>query len=248
MKRLLKRILSFGPLSRFPVRVRQGLAKGAWWSLYPATVYWRQGGGHPAIDKILLQHACQLGSVAWDLGAHLGLYTVGIARHVGEDGQVVAFEPDAVSRRRLELHVARNGLKNVLVIGAAAGSATGEGVLLQDETFGGTSPHLAFSERNTAAIPWVALDDLVAGNKIPLPQFIKIDVGGHGGRALDGMRRSLTRSRPVLLMTFHGGDENRQAASLLQSLNYGCHELDGVPCPWPTREYHGDLLLMPKKE
>jgi len=214
VKNIAKKVLGCGPISRFPVKVRKGLAKGAWWTLFPVSANWRSGGGHPEIDETILKYACQPGIVAWDLGAHFGIYTIGMARRVGGTGQVVAFEPDAVSRARLELHIGRNKLNNVVVIAAAASSNYGTGVLLQYGDFGNTTSHLAFPGENTLAVPLkaaiscVAADGLVAAGKIRLPQFAKIDVEGHGGKALEGMSCSLTKSRPVMLMAFHGGDEN----------------------------------------
>jgi FkbM family methyltransferase len=250
---MIKKILSHQPISRFPVKVRKGVAKGAWWTLYPSSSYWRTGGGHPAIDQVIMNYACKPGGVAWDLGAHFGIYTVGMARHVGDAGQIVAFEPDAISRARLELHISRNKLRNVVVVAAAASSTGGEAFLLQYGAFGNTTSHLAFPGENTSAvplkasIPCVAIDDLVADGKIRLPQFVKIDVEGHGGKALEGMRHSLLKSRPVILMAFHEGAENTETAAILKDLNYDSHELTGERCDWPPPSYFGDLLLLPAK-
>lgn len=250
---MLRKILQYRPISRLPVKVRRGVAKGAWWTLFPATSYWRTGGGHPEIDRVILRYACKPGGVAWDLGSHFGIYTIGMALHVGETGQIAAFEPDAISRERLELHISWNKLRNVVVIGAAASSASGEAVLLQYDAFGNTSSHLAFPDEDASAVPLktsircVAPDDLVAGGQIRLPQFIKIDVEGHGAKALEGMCQSLSKSRPVILMAFHGQDENVEATRIFQALNYGCHHLNGDRHDWPERAFFGDLLLLPSR-
>ncbi|MSU65186.1 MAG: hypothetical protein EXS38_03585 [Opitutus sp.] len=44
------------------------------------------------------------GWTCWDLGAHFGLYSVGLARRVGPAGQVAAFEPNPISFARLQRH------------------------------------------------------------------------------------------------------------------------------------------------
>src|SRR5205085_1089961 len=90
---LASSILGHTPLGRWPVRVRSGIARGARWTLYPASAYWR-GTHEPVLQSTLvaLADAGIEGWSCWDLGAHFGLYSVGLARHVGPKGQVAAFE------------------------------------------------------------------------------------------------------------------------------------------------------------
>ena len=50
------------------------------------------------------------GRDCWDLGAHYGLYSIGLARHAGPDAQIVALEPNPVSFARLNYHRRLNRL------------------------------------------------------------------------------------------------------------------------------------------
>jgi hypothetical protein len=97
------------PLGLCPVRVRRGVAAGARWTLYPWTSYWR-GTHEPAVQEALL--ALGGGDIrgwnCWDLGAHFGLYSIGLAQRVGPMGQVAAFEPNPLSYARLHRHARMN--------------------------------------------------------------------------------------------------------------------------------------------
>ena len=57
------------------------------------------------------------GSVAVDIGANVGLHTLSIARRVGTEGKVLAFEPDPDNFRILERNLAANNVANVEPLG-----------------------------------------------------------------------------------------------------------------------------------
>src|ERR1043165_1953864 len=61
------------------------------------------------------------GDTYWDIGASIGLYSVLLAKAVGEKGAVVAFEPEPRSFQRLEQNVALNRLNNVRLFRNALG-------------------------------------------------------------------------------------------------------------------------------
>ena len=65
------------------------------------------------------------GSLAVDVGAHIGCHTVFMAKQVGPGGAVFAFEAQRVIFQNLCANLALNGLSNVRVFNAAAGSEEG---------------------------------------------------------------------------------------------------------------------------
>ena len=109
---LLSILLCLTPLQYFPVRVRHGLAKGARWTFLPYSHNWRQGGEQEIIAAVAMLDEIKDAS-CWDMGAHHGIHTLGLAMQVGQKGQVAAFEPDPVSFRRLARHIRMNRLPNV---------------------------------------------------------------------------------------------------------------------------------------
>src|SRR5215471_2817272 len=74
----------------------------------------------------------QPGMRAIDIGANYGTYTLAMARAVGPDGRVWAYEPADATARYLRKSIARNGLANVEMVQAALSNRTGTGRLHLD--------------------------------------------------------------------------------------------------------------------
>lgn len=210
-----------------PVRIRSGAAKGARWTLFPWASYWR-GTHEPAV-----QHAIERlgdgdirGWSCWDLGAHFGFYSVALAMRVGPGGQVAAFEPNPMSFGRLERHRRMNRLGWLKPYQAAASDRSAAAELLTYGALDSTSTHLRYGDEAGGAgsapigIRALRLDELVESGELRLPQFAKVDVEGHGHRALEGMRGSVARSRPVLIIGFHSREEVDGVLGVLGPLGY----------------------------
>ena len=212
-------------LQYLPVRVRRGLLAGARWTLYPWTSYWR-GGYEPDMERAILSLGDLRGKACWDLGAHFGYYSVGLALRTGPSGQVVAVEPLPTNYSRLERHRQMNNLSWVKTYQCAVSDVTGEAEFFSDVSHGDTTVHLQYDDEvktavtQTIFVHTIRLDDLVAGGEIRLPDFIKIDVEGHGHHALGGAIDAIRRARPVILMGFHSPQEVAGTEALLQPLGY----------------------------
>ena len=235
---------------RFPVVILRGLAHGAWWSIYPYSAYWRNGGADPSIDAILRCYATLPSIVCWDIGAHYGIYAVGLARAIGPAGRVEAFEPDPVSYRRLNWHRRLNRLSHLHVHPVAASSTTQTARLYQYSGFGNTTSHLPFENKNTDQVPYreiatVALDEWVQTGRILPPRFIKIDVEGHAGPALEGMRRTLATVHPVILLAIHTQAEHESCRAILSGLYYSLQSLAKGDATTVLTSHFGELLCIP---
>ena len=215
----------------FPVLVLAGPARFSWWTLYPYSSYWRRGGHEPEIALAISSIGGLEGKTAWDLGAHYGIHTLGFSRQVGPRGQVVAFEPDPASYRRLQLHLRMNRLKNVLTFQAAASERTAEQTLVVDRGVGATTSHLPYPGEqlshasHTLQIRCVRIDDLVGAGQIRPPNIIKLDVEGHGGEALAGARNAIQASKPVIVASTHSPQEAAAIRAVLEPLGYLCERL-----------------------
>lgn len=243
----MNRLLSW--LGRFPVLVLRGPARLAWWSVYPCSSYWRQGGNDLRVEKIIAEHAARPGLVFWDLGAHHGIYSVGVARAVGPGGRVEAFEPDPVSFQRLAWHRKLNRLSWLHTHPVAVSDSDGSARIYQYDGFGSTSTHLPFQGESLAGVPFrdtptVRLDSWLAEGRVSRPDFIKIDVEGHAGPALAGMRDTFA-SRPVALVAVHYREEYEAVVQFFTERGYSLQALpspDGLPV---SETFFGELLALP---
>ncbi len=234
-----------------PVTVRAGAARGARWTLFPWTSYWK-GTHEPALQACIA--AVGGGAIAgwccWDLGAHFGLYSVALARAVGPDGQVAAFEPNPASFARLERHRRMNGLTWLKTFEAAVSDTAGSSELLTYGNLDSTSTHLRYEDETMdaaakpLAIRSVRLDDLVAAGELRPPQFVKVDVEGHGHRAVAGMQATLARSRPILAVAFHSIPEVNGVLAALEPLGYTRSRI-GPPGAGPAAMVGEDYLFTP---
>jgi FkbM family methyltransferase len=254
MKRNLSRLAAWGVgrtgLGLLPVRVRGGLAAGARWTLYPWTSYWR-GTHEPRVQAAML--ALGGGNIAgwscWDLGAHFGLYSIGLARRVGPTGEVAAFEPNPVSFARLRRHARMNRLPWLKIHEAAVSDHTGSSEIYTYGDMGSTAAHLPNEgePRQDACTPvgvrTLGLDELVASGRLRPPHFVKVDVEGHAHRALAGMAAALRKHRPLLIVALHSPEEEAGVLGLLRPLGYDFAPIEpAARPPWCGQ----DLLFTPR--
>lgn len=247
LKRATDRFLRSTGLAFAPVRVRSGLAKSARWTLYPWTSYWR-GTHEPELQELIGNLGDLTGWSCWDLGAHYGLYSVGLAMRTGPSGQVAAFEPNPVSYERLARHVTMNSMPWLRAFRAAVSDHAGTAELYTYGQTESTTTHLAYEgeTRQESCRPLeveiVRLDEMVERGAIRPPDFIKIDVEGHGHKALAGGQKAIATKRPMILAALHGRAEAEGMRSLLRSLGYEEKVLS-----WsPIINDFGDVLFRPR--
>jgi FkbM family methyltransferase len=247
--RFVQKVLSIPAISRLPVRVQRGVAAGARWSLFPCTSYWR-GTHEPEVQALLSNLMDWRGKSVWDLGSHFGLFAVGLGRRVGPEGAVAAFEPHPENFSRLQLHLRRNHLTWASAYQCAVSDQDGRQQLLLYNPTASTTGHLLYEgetwrpEIPQIEVPTCALDAWVDEGKIKAPDFIKVDVEGHGHKALAGARRAIAAKRPVILMGFHSRLEVAGAEELLKPLGY---RFDPVKPDAPADRIGADFILRPER-
>lgn len=135
------------------------------------------------------------GLCAIDVGAALGLFSLELARLVGEGGRVIAIEPSSTSVRLLKRNARRNRAV-VSVLHAAASSADGaRNFYLTDSSDSHAFyPHPLIGPRKQISIKTVRLDSVAES-----VDFLKIDVEGAELDVLRGASQLLSRS-PLLVV------------------------------------------------
>src|SRR4029077_19152386 len=76
-------------------------------------------------EQELFQRVVHPGDLVVEVGANIGAHTVELARLVGSDGEVHAFEPQRIVFQTLCANVALNQLTNVRTLQAAVGAQCG---------------------------------------------------------------------------------------------------------------------------
>jgi FkbM family methyltransferase len=134
---------------------------------------------------------------------------------------------------------------------AAASDDDGESELYTYGDLGATTTHLPYDgePRLAHAVPLkvrtMRLDEAVREGRLRSPNFVKIDVEGHGHRALNGMGQTLRSLRPLLLIGFHCREELEGVMNLLRPLDYTL-QLIGSARPVDEPAVGGDYLFIPR--
>jgi FkbM family methyltransferase len=138
------------------------------------------------------------GMVVYDIGAHVGFYTLLAARLAGPEGQVYAFEPFPPNYDYLNRHVQLNGLRTVATYKQAVSDTIGTLVFQPGaNTYTG---HLVekVPGPNDIAVKVVTVDGIIAAGTLPPPDFVKVDVEGFEMNALRGMERLIRKNHPII--------------------------------------------------
>ncbi len=183
----------------------------------------------------ILQAVTAEASVAFDVGANVGLISLTLAERVGPDGQVVAFEALPANVDRLNANLALNDSgRRVRVESVAVGDASGQAAFLVHRSGGmgklGGSAGRAEVYSDQITVPVVSLDDYVYPQGHPAPSVVKIDVEGGEGMVLKGADRLLSERRPTLLIELHGPEAASSVWEQLMRHDYTVRELSkGLP-------------------
>jgi len=213
-----------------PVEV-QGLRM---WLDWPDSLGLRRNPIYEPLETAVVSACMRPGMRVVDLGANIGYYTLLMARAVGEQGRVWAFEPDPANCALLRRNAMLNGFAQVEVIEAAAAEAAGEVTLYSSEQNRGDNRiyHSSGEKRSAARVKTVRVADcLPAGERL---DFVKMDIQGAEPQALGGMMEVLHRSPEVLLLTEYWPEGIAQAGQVpedfldaLRASGFGLHLLEG---------------------
>jgi len=180
------------------------------------------------------------GNTVLDIGANIGAHTMPIAKLVGENGRVIAFEPTDYAFFKL--------CKNVAANPTLAGRVKCLQTMLGDH-LDGTTPSLYSSwplaQENglhaehrgklmsTHGASVTTLDSVLDALSVDRVDFIKADIDGFECQMLRGASRCLSRWHPVLVMELspyvleEQGDSVEELLRILVEHGYSIYALDG---------------------
>jgi len=149
-------------------------------------------------DLAFLECHIKPGMTVIDIGANLGMYSLAIAKLVGESGRVYAFEPAPSLYRAAARNIQRNDMAGIVRLeNVALGSKTGNALLYPGGFNSGNSRLVASSRHPDAVrVSLSRLDDILPDLSV---DWIKIDVQGWEVEVLRGMQETLRRNPSIRL-------------------------------------------------
>ncbi len=142
------------------------------------------------------------GDVFVDVGAYVGFFSMYASRIVGEEGKVLAFEPNPLAYRVLLKNLKMNSIKNVIALNVALGSREEYRYLSMNDNRPASETTLMDTGRNgkRVRVRVRRLDDVLNDLGIGNVRMVKIDVEGWENEVLKGTVRTIERSRPILVI------------------------------------------------
>jgi len=213
----LAQLLRYGLKSKLLwilVPIQAGPLKGFRWSL-PTGRRFLKGAYHEAETSALL-NLIKPGDVVFDIGAHVGYYSLAAAQAVGGGGKVFAFEPLPVNLKALHTHIKANGVDNVIVMPYAVSSET---AISRFHSPGGTGRG-RLSDNGGITVNAIFLDDLFLAGEIPPPNVVKMDIEGGELSALTGAAKVIEACSPRIFLATHGKEIRSQCEDFLRGKGY----------------------------
>jgi FkbM family methyltransferase len=140
-----------------------------------------------------------------DVGANVGQYTLLLSRLVGPSGRVLAFEPITTTAATLASVSARYAAwQNISVLNLAASDRVGMLFFELPIDQAGLCNFERAQVNKSGATPvfGISIDALQLPNRVSLA---KIDAEGHETEILNGMRQTIERDLPALIVEDNGG-------------------------------------------
>ncbi len=214
--------------------------------------YW---GPMSRVDPVLYRVAEELvkpGSIVWDVGANVGLFSFCAAALAGRSGSVLAIEPDfwlaqLITRSSQALAKEKVSCADVRVLCASAsdsnrisGLEIAERARASNHLVEATGSTQAEAERYTQLSISVTLDSLL--ERFPPPSVLKIDVETHEASVLRGAPRLLRDFHPAIWCEV-SAQNSPEVTELLLSAGYELYGAATVPHPRIGRAWFNTLAL-----
>lgn len=194
------------------------------------------------------------GMTVFDVGAHVGIFSLGAGVRVGPSGRVFAFECGPDTAATLRRHVGFNHLAPPIEVIEKAVSDSDAGVTFYAyrasmaasmaranvETL---NPEVRSEPARELSVESVTLDAFTAERGLR-PDVIKIDVEGAEFRVLQGARRMLAGGSPLIFCEIHPqqmqnvGGSVAELLDFVASLGYTATPIDR---PNPAGIYHARI-------
>jgi len=184
-------------------------------------------------DAMIVKNNIKKDEIVIDLGAHIGYYSLMMAKLVGRDGKVFAFEPELRNLELLRKNIEINSYSNITIVPKAVSDVDGEcSLFIGQESFGANkifkpkkTDTQKFEESKTKT---VRLDDYFKElGFLKKISFIKMDIEGSEICALQGMKNILESNQNLKIFTEinknaleDNNSDFREMLDLLENYNF----------------------------
>jgi FkbM family methyltransferase len=212
--RLLRPLVNaLAPRGPATVQVRSGVAKGVRLVIKPREEKYYWTGTHEPEVQLAFARELAPGTTVWDVGAHVGFYTVLASRAVGDLGHVHAFEPSPENRLRLLEALRLNDAQNVVVHEVALAARSGSAPLYRHRFSTSWTLVEARGDEPDSEVACTTIDELAGA--LGVPDLIKIDAEGAELDVLRGGVNALRATDTVLIVEFSALELVGEAQALL---------------------------------
>ena len=164
----------------------------------------------------------------YDIGSHIGIFTIFFAKYQDNTNQVIAFEPNPEIYAQLDKNISLNNVQNIQTLNIGIGDEEGMLPLATRRYETNTASidreisNKILKERKSITIPVkvMTLDGCIEKYGLPQPDFIKIDIEGMEYNALVGMSDTIKKKKPQLYIEIHGALDSIKKENIEKIYNY----------------------------
>ena len=197
------------------------LSQGIDFAIFLGNIYERQ-------TRAALRKLVSPGSLVLDIGANIGAHTLSLARLVGPNGRVMAFEPTDFAFRKLSRNLELNPSLAARVEACHCFLTANDGASVPEAIYsswplaveaGLHAKHLG-REMQTEQAQARSLDSILSERADRKVQLVKLDVDGFECDVLRGATAMLREVRPIFVMELAPYVLEERGSSLDQLLSY----------------------------
>lgn len=190
-------------------------------------------GRYEPQQEAILAELLKGASVFWDVGAHVGWYSLLANRLMPNQGQIVCFEPNPSNFGYVKMHIERNRVKRIYALDAALSDRSGTAIFSGTNQTGGLTES---GSKNGFTVNTISADEFISKHN-SIPDLIKMDVEGAEDRVLAGATNLLSQHKPTILLSTHGWKKRDTCRSVLESYGYSMTSI-------VSNEEEGDYVFL----
>ena len=148
-----------------------------------------------------------------------------IFAHDGTFGKIIAFEPDIINYRAMQVHIERLNREwalpedKIQIVNAGVGSKTTTGILTQQARTSSAISEMYKKENLDSVVKIYSLDDFFADQRI---DFLKADIESFELEMLQGAEKIIRRDLPkIAICIYHSSSDIYQIILWLANLDLG---------------------------